>query len=243
MTIKEIALERVERCLKLLLPEGYLWWDKANGGDMESTVDGFAGEYKRIIDNAKRLAYFYMPYITDWLSELEYVLGLPAEDLTETERRERADSRMQLLFTDKGRLQLYETIMQTAGFGDVVVRTLGAYGVAESPYDFFTNIGSAFFGQEGTEFGNLDSIYNNTEVGGGAYLVTNGGSINYFEDPDNALVRLEQNPEYWPYYLVVEGPEGAQLQVPRRRFETFFDLIYIWKPADMHVILNVEFTD
>lgn len=238
-----INIKRVEKCLKLLLPDGSLWWDKLNGGDLETTVDGYAGEFKRILDNAITVSTFWLPYVTSYLGELEFLLGLPNEDLTEEERQDRAEGRMQLLFTEKGRLYVYENIMRTAGFDDTVVRTLGYYGTVESPYDYFAGTGFAYYGNLGTEYGNEESIYNNTGVGGDSYLITNGGSINYFENPDNALIELEQNPEYWPFYLVVEGPDKATLDVPRRRLDTFFDLVYSWKPADMHVILNVNFFD
>lgn len=240
-----MSVERVKKCFKLLIPDGWLWWDKLNGGDLESTANGFAIEYSRVLDAAKRLEAFFLPYLTAWIPELEKLLDLPNENLTDEERQGRVDSRMQLLFAEKGRFALYESIMATAGFGDVVVRNLGAYGVAESPYDFFKGVGLAFYDGASAVYNGEGIEYNNTGVEGSAYLVTNGGSVNLFDDPDTAVVNLEQNPLYWVDYIVVEGPTAAEatLQVPRSKIESFFDLVYLWKPGDAHVILNVEFTE
>jgi hypothetical protein len=240
-----ITLAKVKRCMQLLLPDGHLWDEKIEGSDSDllDTSNGASHEYYRILDSAEKLTQFFLPYVTGFLAELEKLLGLPNEQLSTTERQGRVNGRMALLFAKKGRLQLYEYIMRTAAFGDVVVRTLGSNGTAESPFDFFESGGLAFYGNDEMLYGKDEAIYNNANLAGDAYLVTNGGSVNYFEDPETAIIKLENLPGYWPFYLVVEGPNGTKLQVPRRRLETFFDLVYLWKPGDMHVILNVEFTD
>lgn len=235
-------IERVQKCLKLLFPNGYIWADKANGGDLETTLNGYAWEFKRVLDTAESISKFFLPYATAFFQELEFMFALPPENISTVDRQGRIDGRFRMLFAPKGRLALYETVLHSAGFSGAVVRTLGSYGTAESPFDFFTGTGFAFYGNEEAIFGDEESIFNNTGTPvGDAYLLTNGRSAHYFEDPENAFVSLEQNSNYWPSYLVVEGPSNTKLSVPMSNRETFFDSVYGWKPADMHVILNIEF--
>lgn len=233
-----MRVEIVQRALKLMLPEGFLWFMKTGDSDTEKTINGFSHEFNRLFSNIETVSKFFLPYITLFLAELETILGLPNENLTTEQRQGRVDGRMKLLFTEKGRLNVYEEVLRTAAFDGAVVRVLG---FGESPFDFFDDVKKAFYNQ--IDYNDDDAIYNDANVSGGAFLLTNGGSLNNFEPPDSAFVTLEENPAYWVSYLVIEGQNGEKLEVPLNRRETFFDSVYNWKPADMHVILNVSFVE
>ncbi len=117
----------------------------------------------------------------------------------------------------------------------------------ENPSDEIWNatgacISGGYYGADEAIYNDDEMIYNNTQVVGNALLLTNGGSINYYSDGNEAVVKLEQNPDYWGSYFVIESEDQAILEVPESLKETFFDLLYTLKPGDMHGILRVEFT-
>lgn len=237
------VVARVKRCFKLLFPDGRnLWDDKTNGSDMEKTIDGFALQFAREYQKCYDLQHALIPSKTKFLDELDFEFFSVDGGLTEDERRTRLDMRWRMMFQSKNRLALMNEVLQKSGYPDVVVRTLGSNGTNESPYDFFNAAGFAYWGNEDLNWGQEEFIYNNTEVIGGALLVTNGGSIDWWYDGHEAIVQLEQDSDYWGAYFIVEGAGGAVLSIPEDKKNNFFDLLYLVKPADMHGIVRAEFT-
>lgn len=238
---EEFAIERVKRSLKLFFPNGDIWKDKENGGELEKTLDGFAKEFGRIFYKIYNLQYALLPQHTEYLDELDDEFFSANSSLTEQQRRDRLDMRWKLFFESKNRIALMEEVFHVSGYPTVKIRTLGSNGINESPFDFFDTSGLAYWGNEELIWGRDDFIYGQTETGGGALLITNGGSINYYEDGIEALVQLEQDSDYWLMYLIVEDESGDELEIAETLKENFFDLLYLMKPAEMHLIVRASF--
>jgi hypothetical protein len=241
MSSVNLSRSLIQRAFKLVFPKGWIWKDKTNGGDLEKKIDGFSGQFARDGDQLSSLAEAMSPDYTDFLPEWDEEFFQAPGDLTEEERRSRFSSRINLFFNTESRLETMEDIFHNSGFPGLVIRTLGWYGVNESPYDFFPDTGFGFYGADEAIYGATDMIYNNTQVVGNAILVTNGGSIEYALSGPNAIVQLQQDSDFWGAYFVIEGAAGATYEIDERLKETFFDILYILKPVRLHGILNVKF--
>lgn len=233
--------EVIKKFFKLLFPEGGFWIEKWFG-ELGKTMDGFSGQFYRDFQQLEKLRNVFIPSKTQFIPELEREFLTPAGDLTGDERRGRVDARFELMFQSKLRLELMENILAVSGFPDTVIRTLGSNGINESPFDFFTTTGLAYWGAEELIWGAEEFIWGNVQAAGENFLITNGGSIEYDESGYEAAAQLEPNPDYWGKYFIVEGVASAKLSIPVRLRETFFDLLYLLKPSGMHGILRADFT-
>jgi hypothetical protein len=238
-----LSLAKIKCVFKMMFPDGgNIWEEKNNGGDLEKKIDGFSGQFKRDADQITNFYNMMDPsktvFLDEWDQEFDNAIGA----LTDPERRGRFDARMRMLFFTKSRLADMEETLRLSGFDDVSIRTLGWFGLNESPYDFYPDSGFAFWGADEAIYGADDFIYNNSEVTGNAFLITNGGSTEYVAGGPDAIIQLEQNPDYWGAYFVIEEDGQGVLSIPERLRETFFDLLYLLKPAQMHGILRAEFT-
>lgn len=235
----------VKRALQAMLPDdGELngpWSDKYNGADLEKYIEGLSGQWTRDLENVNRIRYALDPYKTDALDELDFEFFNAPGELTETERRGRIDGRFQLMVETKLRLEIMERIFSLAGFTGVTFRTLGWNGVSETPQGFFGDVGQAFYGNKESAYGAKGMVYGATRATGDAYLITNGGSVVYAQNGAQAIVDLKTESWYYGAYFVCEGPSGTVLQIQQRLYETFWDLLYLVKPAKMHGILRAEF--
>lgn len=240
---QENRKKNMQKALKLLFPGASLWDDKFSGSDLADTLDGYAVQFARAVESSLTVQNMYIPQKTTFLDELDFIFFQSNDGLTEDERRGRFDARMRMLIQSKNRRQLMELVLHASGFSGAVVRTLGWYGTNESPYDFFPDTGFAFYGAEDAIYNDDNAIFGNTEVFGNAFLITNGGTIEWAVPPEEAPIQLEQNPDFWGNYLVVEAAANQKLEVAERLQKTLFDLLYILKPGDFHIILNAEFTE
>lgn len=233
-----------KKALQALLPDGSLngpWDDKYNGSDLEKYIEGLSGQFNRDRDQADEVRYALDPYKTEFLDELDDEFFSTSGGLTEAERRGRIDGRFQMMVDTKLRLELMERIVHLAGFTDVRFRTLGWDGAPEVPADFFEREGETFYGSNSAIFGNKDTIFGATSATGGSFLITNGGSIRYADQGYNAAVQLQSEPWYHGAYFICESNIGDPLIIPNRLYETFWDLLYLVKPAKMHGILRAVF--
>lgn len=217
------------------------WSDKYNGADLEKYLEGMAGQFNRDLETVNKLRNILDPYKTEFLDELDFEFFTAPGELTETERRGRVDGRLQLMVDTKLRVGTMERIFSLAGFDQVRFRTLGANGVAEVPREFFTDSAEAYFGNQTSAFGAREMIFGATKAVGGAFLITNGGSVTYADRGNKAIQKIRSEAWYHGAYFVCEGPSGTVLQIPQRLYETFWDLLYLVKPAKMHGLLRAEF--
>lgn len=235
----------VKRAIQAILPSGDEpngpWDDKYNGADLEKFIDGISEQYGRDLSTVNKLRYALDPYKTEFLDELDFEFFNASGELTEAERRGRIDGRFQLMVETKLRLDVMENIFHLAGFSDVRFRTLGWDGVAETPFDFFETVGQAFYGANPAIYGDNNTIFGATSSVGGAYLVTNGGSIDYADQGYKAFVQLRSENWYHGAYFICESNIGDPLVIPQRLYETFWDLLFLVKPAKMHGILRAVF--
>lgn len=230
----------VKKALQSLFPNDNDWRDKFTGAPLEKYIDGLSGQFNRDLEMVNKLHYALDPAKTAFVDELDAEFFNATGDLTEPERRGRLDARFQLMAETKLRLKIMQDVLAASGFPDVVIRTLGWNGVPETPADFFTASGFAYYGDENAELGVVEVEYGATG-GVGTYLITNGGSVKYVESGPDAITKLESDPWYFGAYYVVEATGGAQLQIPSRLYETFFDLLFKVKPGSMHGILKADF--
>jgi hypothetical protein len=234
----------IKLLFRLIFPFGgslSFWMDK-QAGPIQETIDGFSGQFWRDFQKIRKLRDVFRPYVSDFIPELEYEFFTGPGELTGAERRGRIDARFELMFDTKLRIELIEDILEVSGFPGVVIRTLGSNGTNESPYDFFTTTGLAYWGAEEAIWGAEEFIYGNVQTSGENFLITNGGSIEYSSTGYEAQSQLQPNPDYWGAYFIIEGAAGARLSIPERLRETFYDLLYLLKPSKMHGILRADFT-
>jgi hypothetical protein len=235
----------MKKALQALLPNGKEpggpWDDKFNGADLEKFITGLSMQYERDRLMVDKLRYVLDPSRTEFIPELEAEFTLPPGELTDDERRGRIDGRFQLMAETKLRLAVMEFIFELSGFSGVTFRTLGWNGTPETSFDFFDNVGSAYYGANAAIYGSNDMVYGAVATTGGAFLVTNGGSVEYAYRGEQAYNRLRS--EYWYHgaYFICEGTGGVELEIPERFYETFWDLLYLVKPASMHGILRASF--
>lgn len=235
----------MKKVLQAILPNGNTpggpWDDKYNGADLEKFITGLSGQYERDRATVNKLKYILDPAKTTFITELESEFLLPDGDLTESERRGRIDGRFQLMAETKLRKSIMEFVFELSGFTGVTFRTLGWNGVHETPFDFFDDTGSAYYGNNDTAYGANEMIYGAVTAVGGAFLITNGGSVEFAEQGYNAILKLHSEDWYHGSYFVVEDPNGDFLQIPQRLYDTFWDLLFLVKPAGMHGILRAVF--
>jgi len=236
-----MILKKIQRAFKLIFPSGWIWADKNNGSFFEKEINGMSKQFNRDFEKVENLSESLSPHNTKFLNEWDREFFNIKGDLTESEQRGRLDGRWDMMFFNKSRTVNIESTLRLAGIDSAIVRTLGSGGSNESPYDFFPASGFSFFGASSANFGATDMKFGNTGVVGNALLLTNGGSIEYTVDDMDALVELQQNPHFWGAYFVVEGESNTVLEIPERLRETFFDILFLLKPAQMHGILNVKF--
>lgn len=230
----------VTATLKALYPDGGNIWRGKLSGDLSDTIEGMSVSFFRDAQNIEKIRDALRPDKTVFVDELDDEFVNMAGDLTEAERRGRIRQRFEMMFSSESRIALIQDTLAASGFPDVVVRTLGWYGAPESPYKFFPNSGSARWGA--IRWGQNIFRWGATEIVGNAYLMINGGSIEYVEDPAVAPLQIEPEYEYWTEYLVVEGEAESILNIPIGRKEVFFELLYMLKPGHNHIILNAQFT-
>lgn len=234
-----------KKAFQALLPGGSLngpWDDKYNNADLEKYIDGMSRQFERDKKMANKVRNALDPYKTEFLDELDTEFFSASGDLTDDERRGRIDGRWQMMVETKLRLELMERIVHLAGFSDVRFRTLGWNGVPETPFDFFSSVGLAFYGNNEAIYGSNDMIFGSVSASGGAYLITNGGSVQYADSGARAVAKLKSENWYYGAYFVCESNIGDPLIIPGRLYETFWDLLYLVKPAKMHGILRAVFT-
>jgi hypothetical protein len=230
----------IRRLFKLLLPSGGFWIEKW-WGELGKTVDGFAGEFWRNYQRIEKIRDIFIPAKSDFIPELEKEFFTAIGDLTTEERRGQIYARFQLIVENKTRIEAMQDILRASGFDGVVIRTLGSNGTNESPYDFFSDTGIAYWGAEEAIWGSEEFLYGATQVAGESELITNGGSIEYSTSGSGAIIELEPNPDYWGGYFIIEGQAGAKIDVPIGQRDVFFDLLYLLKPSKMHGILRANY--
>lgn len=237
-------MNRSLRLLQLLLPDGpsgSFWEDKViKGTDLYNYLLGFSKQYELDSLLIKKMREALSPFKTTFIKEWNQEFKNINADLTTEEERGRLLGRWELLFNNQLRFKLMTDILSQSGFDDILIRTLGSLGVAESPFDYFTDSGFAYWGSEQAIWGDEEFIYGNTEVVGDAFLLTNGGSTRYVENGPDAIVQIPQEADYWGDYFIVESTSNDPLEIEQRQYENFFDLLYLIKPASMHGIIRVN---
>lgn len=126
---QEHRKKNMQKALKLLFPGASLWEDKFTGGDLATTLDGYAVQFARAVESSLNVQNLYVPQKTEFLDELDFIFFQSNDGLTEDERRGRFDARMRMLIQSKNRRQLMELVLHASGFDGAVVRNLGWYGV------------------------------------------------------------------------------------------------------------------
>jgi len=239
MTV-ELTPELFALVTKLVYPDGGNIWIEKFKGDLSETLDGYSVQFFRDYEQIKKLQYSLSPDRTELLDENDAEFQNPTGVLTDEQRRGRLKARWRLLFAGENRIATMEDVLHVSGFPDAKVRTLGWYSSAESPFDFFPNAATSMWGS-GTQWGAPPFIWGKIAIAENDFLLTNGGSVQYVDPAFEALAKLEEDPDFWADYIIVEKDDRTRLQIDNELRETFFDLLYLLKPVDSHIILRAEF--
>lgn len=239
MTV-EMTPELFALVMKLVYPDGGDMWIQKFTGDLSDTIDGYSVNFHRDYEQIKKLQYALSPDRTEFLDENDAEFSNATGDLTDEQRRGRLKARWKLMFTGKSRIYSMEEILHVSGFSDAKIRTLGWHGEPETPYTFFPGSLTARWGRP--RWGETGFRWGRIAIGENDFLLTNGGSVEYVNPDAEAIARLQDDPNYWADYIVVESDDRTRLEIDSELRETFFDLLYMIKPTDSHIILRAEFT-
>lgn len=227
----------VSSTLKRLLPNGFAWEGKKDGtlGDL---LTGISKEFERQKLLAEDLGNSIFPSKTKFIDEWEHEFSLPESTaLTEADRRARLEGRWALITLGSMQAENMEFIFALSLI-DIVARPLAP---GENPISYFVLDGQAYYG-------NLLAMYGRPRYGDGFpiatpdnYLIINGGSFDFAEDPVDSAGLIPSDPDFWGMFYVIEGEAGAPLEIDNKYREVLFDLIYATKPAHMWCILRANF--
>jgi len=227
----------VSKTLKRLLPEGSAWEGK-QVGTLGNLLDGISREFERQKLLAEDLGNAIFPSKTKFIEEWESEFVLPdSPALTEDDQRARLEGRWALITLGSMQAENMEFIFALSKI-DIVARPLAP---GENPVSYFLFDGQAYYG-------NLLAMYGRPRYGDGfpistpdSYLIINGGSFDYAEDPIDSAGQIPSDQDFWGMFYVIEGEAGAVLQIDNKYREVVFDLIYATKPTHMWCILRANF--